>query len=458
MKNKAYFQTRHRWIFPFLFIIFACKNNEENLSFRTFEHTVSPKLQSTVPADKATISPLTETATLTFNKRVTVADIKKITLNGMPVSEFKESEDQKSIILKLDELDIATAYTLSIPKGTIKGIPGTLNMEDIELKFSITGHADIATEPVMPNASEQTKKVYEFLRNNYRSKIISSAMAGVNWNITEAERVKNWTGKYPAMTTFDYIHHYATWIDYTDIKIVEEWWNNNGLVSALWHWSVPKTTGSSDMAFYYTGKAGNGSATSFDITLALQEGSAENAILKKDMNTIADYLLLLQAKNIPVIWRPLHEGAGGWFWWGAKGASAYKQLWIMMFETFKNKGINNLIWVWTTEGNDHEWYPGNAYVDIIGRDIYNKKDVGALFREYKNIRRAYPNKIITLSECGNVADIEEQWNSEAKWSWFMPWYDNSSTGDSHKHADKTFWEKAFASDKVITRENMPNLK
>ena len=39
-----------------------------------------------------------------------------------------------------------------------------------------------------------------------------------------------------------------------------------------------------------------------------------------------------------------------------------------MFETFKSKGINNLIWVWTTETNDDTWYPGDEYVDIIGQN------------------------------------------------------------------------------------------
>lgn len=130
-----------------------------------------------------------------------------------------------------------------------------------------------------------------------------------------------------------------------------------------------------------------------------------------------------------------------------------------MFDTFKAKGINNLIWVWTTETGDESWYPGDAYVDIIGRDIYNNTDVSNLYSQYRSIRKLHQNKMVTLSECGNVANIVDQWNALAQWSWFMPWYDYDATDDSvHAHATKEFWTEAFNPDKVITRDLMPSLK
>lgn len=414
-------------------------------------------MQSTVPSSDATIDPLTETATLTFDKKVTVADLAKITLNGLPLTEYEEGEDGMSVILQLGDLEEAASYALSIPKGAIKGIPGVLNAEDIVVRFTTSGALEIEKNLVMPNASAQAKNVYAFLSENYRKKIISGTMAKVDWNTEDADRVYGWTGKYPAMNTFDFISHYGHWTNYNDISVVENWWNKNGLVSIMWHWNVPQSAGNSNMAFYYTGKGGGSPETSFDITLAVQDGTAENTIVKNDLNTIADYLLALQAKNIPVIWRPLHEASGGWFWWGGKGPDACKQLWIMMFETFKAKGINNLIWVWTTQIGDSDWYPGDAYVDIIGRDIYDKTDAVGLYQEYRDIRKAYPHKIVALSECGNVAGITEQWEAQAKWSWFMPWYDSSASGDLHRHADKEFWISAFANDYVISREDMPNL-
>ena len=52
----------------------------------------------------------------------------------------------------------------------------------------------------------------------------------------------------------------------------------------------------------------------------------------------------------------------------------------MMYDRFKEKGVNNVLWVWTAEGidpnnpeagDDSDWYPGDEYVDIIGTDCYH---------------------------------------------------------------------------------------
>jgi hypothetical protein len=60
--------------------------------------------------------------------------------------------------------------------------------------------------------------------------------------------------------------------------------------------------------------------TTFNLAAALANTSSENyALLVYDMDVIAWKLLVLQAYNIPVIWRPLHEADGGWSWWGAYG-------------------------------------------------------------------------------------------------------------------------------------------
>ena len=309
---------------------------------------------------------------------------------------------------------------------------------------------------VTSNAMSQTKKVYNFLKANYGKNIISGMMAVVSWNTDEADRIYRWTGKYPALNGFDFIHLNHTtpggWIDYDDISVIEDWWAQNGLVSIMWHWNVPVSKGNSECAFYTN-------YTSFDITKAVEEGTDENRIIRDDIDKIAGYLLALQAKGIPVIWRPLHEASGGWFWWGAKGPEPCKKLWIMMFEHFKAKGIKNLIWTWTTETNDEEWYPGDAYVDIIGRDLYNRNDLSSISVEFENIGNAHPNKMITLSECGNVAEIPAQWEGGARWSWFMPWYDYVATDVStHEFATKEFWINAFSFNNVITRDRMPSLK
>ena len=170
--------------------------------------------------------------------------------------------------------------------------------------------------------------------------------------------------------------------------------------------------------------------------------------MKSDLEKITPYLLQLQQAGIPVLWRPLHEAAGKWFWWGNGSAASYVKLWRTMYDFFKQKGINNLIWVWTSEGNDAAWYPGDEYVDIIGSDVYGKDGVAVsaeqMAERFNSLAYRYPTKMISLTECGTVTDIPAQWKGDAQWSSFMPWYGGT-------HATDDWWKAAMNSEDVITR-------
>lgn len=458
--KKSIFSIKALAIVSLMVGAISCSDIEDPAGTERYKE--APVLLSTLPASGGTASFLANSVNLIFDREVTVVDLESIIIsNDAEIESSSISGDTLTLIL--GGTDEKTDYTVTIPKGAIKGVPGLLNQEDITLSFKTDAAPAITANLVTANASTQAKNVYKYLVDNFRVKSISGAMARVNWNTDEADRVYRWTGKYPAINTFDFVHHYASpasWIDYSNTTVVENWWNNHGLVSIMWHWNVPKTAGSSEYGFNKVGSGTNGEGeTDFDVSKAVQEGTAENAIVKADLDIIAGYLLALQNKGIPVIWRPLHEASGTWFWWGAKDASSYKALWKLMFDTFKQKGLNNLIWVWTTETADSDWYPGDEYVDVIGRDIYNNHDVVKLYKDYLSIRKAYPTKVIALSECGNVSDIPDQWAKNAKWSWFMPWYDYNATDDSeNQHAGKEFWIRAFASDFVISRDKVPSLK
>jgi mannan endo-1,4-beta-mannosidase len=66
----------------------------------------------------------------------------------------------------------------------------------------------------------------------------------------------------------------------------------------------------------------------------------------KDIDTIAVQLKKLQSKGIPVLFRPLHEAEGGWFWWGAQGPEPCKKLWRILYQRLTHHHrINNLIWM-----------------------------------------------------------------------------------------------------------------
>lgn len=417
----------------------------------------SPVLVSSTPEHDAVDVKLGEvTINLTYDKNVFFAsknkDLLSISEDGSIVSADVVGSSP-TLVIVANCPSRGTTYKLSIPEGVVMG-PNEMPAPAIELSFTTQ---NLDAEPVNELTAE-AKKVYAFLQETYGNKTISGMMADVAWNTDESERVFRVTGKYPALNCYDYIHlnvsESENWIDYGDITPVTDWWNNGGLVAAMWHWNVPVSEGSGEVAFYKE-------QTSFDIDNVFTVGTWEYDVVNDDLEKIAGYLKRLKDSGIPVIWRPLHEAAGGWFWWG-KNADSYKKLWIKMFDFFKAQGLDNLIWVWTSETNDTDWYPGDQYVDIIGRDLYGNSASDCI-GQYNTIMSEYGNKMISLSECGSDIEanaqlglLSEQWNGGARWLWFMPWYDGDGTALSH--ASDEWWLDAMSCEFVITRDQLPSFK
>lgn len=332
-----------------------------------------------------------------------------------------------------------------------------------------------------PDATEATRQIYDLLRDCYGNRSISCSMAEVNWNHKEAEYVKAWTGKYPAMNGYDYIHLTYDWEPYGDISPVKEWWDMGGLVTICWHWRAPdseavweayKRDNNDNTVFEGFYAPGGGSpSTTFSPANAVVDGTWENEFVWSDIEKVGQRLKLLQDEGIVVIWRPFHEAAGNstiysdgkaWFWWGADGAAPCVTLWKMMYDYFREIGLNNLIWVWTSQTKDGAWYPGDDYVDMIGRDLYNYKTSDASYN-FDYLTAYYPHKMIALSECGYSGGtspyISEQWEVGAKWSFAMPWYHYGyKLGGNHQYANKDWWQDWFGLDHAITMEEMKALK
>lgn len=341
--------------------------------------------------------------------------------------------------------------------------------------FDIYHASDISNVTLVDNAAtDAAKQLYKYLWLNYGVKTLSSVIADVNWNHREADRIYQATGKYPAINGYDFQHIYVPenngWIDYNDITPVTEWTTAGGLVSLMWHFNVPTSQNAT------IGKDGSGvtvrpDETTFKASNALISGTWENEWFYAQIDKVASVMLKLQDAGIAALWRPFHEAAGNatatsyagkaWFWWGADGAETFKQLWTAFYDRLREKGVHNLIYVWTSQnyngnsasyGNDSNWYPGDAYVDIIARDLYGST-ASQNEQEYRELTARYPHKMITLAECGNnsgsnFAEIADAWNAGARWLWFMPWY-----GDSTMPSN-AWWSNALSQSFVITRDQV----
>ena len=314
--------------------------------------------------------------------------------------------------------------------------------------------------------SREAQALFDYLNSINGKKMLSGVMANVNWNTNEAQWVYRHTGRWPAMNCFDYIHHMSSqpggWIDYSNTQVVEDWHSAGGIVSIMWHWNVPaKENGK--YAFY-------SKETDFDVRKIFDEKSAEYALMLKDIDQIASYLKLLRDKRIPVIWRPLHEAGGMWFWWG-KDIEACRHLWRVMYQRFADAGLDNLLWAFTPAAawqqpfeEGMKLYPGDEYVDIVGYDIYNVESAQACHDDYYQLLcRQCPGKLVALTECGHVAMISSQWQAGAKWLFFMPWYDYGRTANlssqaflspEHGNASVSWWQDAWAQDFVLSRDQV----
>ena len=440
---------KYKLILVFLLVLFySCKNSNDSIP-----ETSAPELISSTPANDATDVPIyTKEIVLIFNENVTLKSGYEITLNGVALTDVRPGV-QKDLRIILPELQEGTIYKLTIPANTIKGPTGVYIPTEIKLTFT-------TYTPPARTFSPEAQNVMNFLKQTYGIKTISGTMANVNWNTDEADWVYAQTEKYPALNCFDFIHHIfspSNWIDYSNTSVVENWWKAGGLVAAMWHWNVPANSGISDQyAFYYGSKSDQ---TLFDVSKISDENSEEYRLMIKDIDTISGYLNILKSKGIPVIWRPLHEAAGGWFWWGAKGVAPFKSLWKLMFERMTHyHHLDNLIWVWTSEGNDPDWYPGDEYVDIVGRDLYPTTNVhDSQLTEFNKVKAIISNrKMIALTECGGIPDPDLMFEKGDTWLWFMPWYGSHTRDDSHNGA--AYWRTVMNNSHVITRDQMPDLK
>ena len=343
---------------------------------------------------------------------------------------------------------------LKLPAGLnaleIQKNHGMINIDYLRLEaIKPSSRFDITETLVTPDPDPNAARLYQFLRDTYGRKIISGVMTlgsmdMVNW-------LKTNTGKEPALVGLDFMHSGRNYDWYNDEEPVDDartYYHRNGIPAICWHWRDP----SRNTEEFYTEK------TNFDVSKILDTTSPEYAAMISDIDYISGLLKILNDENIPVLWRPLHEAAGGWFWWGAKGAEPCKKLYQIMWDRMVNHhGLKNLIWMWTREPNDDAWYPGDEYVDIVGRDIYRDGDHSSQFAEFADMNIRYgQKKMITISESGSFPDVDNLLKDGAGWLYYMPWYGKYTTESTYNSL--ALWKKMFAHSYVITLNEMPDLQ
>jgi mannan endo-1,4-beta-mannosidase len=143
------------------------------------------------------------------------------------------------------------------------------------------------------------------------------------------------------------------------------YWRAGGLVALNLHMSNPTTGGPVH------------DLSGLDAAGLLRPGTPTHSALMASLRQVAAGLKELQAAGVVVIFRPFHENGGNWFWWGSGFKLTSDQvvaLWRTTYDYLENdQGIHNLVWLFESGQPDVDVtsnYPGDAYVDIVGQDVY----------------------------------------------------------------------------------------
>ena len=362
---------------------------------------------------------------------------------------------------------------------------GYVNLDYIELTEYEASPWSISPKPVTPEPTESAQKLYNFLLENFGKHVISGVMTDRPFENdgkytpqdfstqTELKYIHEASGKNVVLVGFDFMHSSGKnseelWFQgytHASLEMAKAVWKAGGIPQFNWHWKDPMH----EVEAFYTKSSGNTPYTEFSITKAYDEStdkwkteSDEYKAIMRDMEMIADSLLTLQKEGVAVLWRPLHEASGKWFWWGTDGAKPCVALYKLMFDLFVNKkGLHNLIWVWTTdEATDAlDWYPGDEYVDVVGRDYYyypRESNHSSLVGSFETVKEMFGGrKIVTLSENGSVPYPDEMKADGANWSWFMPWYGDYAMESWANDNNKESWKTVMNNEYTLTLEDMP---
>lgn len=304
-------------------------------------------------------------------------------------------------------------------------------------------------QPANPNATPEAKKVYSYLQSVLGKRTLSGhhGMYG-NMEQRDLGYITETTGKTPAVLELEggiFAKRFSE--DWAEIQtgLVQDaiaHWKENGLVALCWHWGNP----------FDENNTYQGTKKKFDIEAAMKDGTPEHEAMIKDLDVMAGILKELQDANVPVLFRPLHEICGGWFWWSMQGEETAEELWRYIFTYFtKHHQLNNVLWVYSYS---HEmrmsWFPGLEYMDIVGVDIYKKGQEDKI-KNYELMKTVAPYKPIALSECENIPDPDVMNEQGFLWNWFSTWHSRHI-----RMNEPEYLKKVYNHELVITRDELPN--
>ena len=341
-------------------------------------------------------------------------------------------------------------------------------------------------------ATPETVALWNYLKSVYGQKMLTGCWTESQFGGND--NVERCSGETPAIWGQDMNSWYRS---RTDQNWINTWSSNiqgfktahkrGQILQVNWHWQMP----SSKVNGAYTRDAWGKDAAGNVQMMTTQQWNdivtpgttLYNAMIEDIDYHIVNFLKKIvndKGKPIPIIFRPLHEIDGGWFWWTCttdptKTAKLFK---IMLDRIINYHGVHNLIWVYNpgVVCNGGSWppyqtselprrkafYPGDAFCDITGIDLYDFDPVvrgtyantGKTYRDAFNMMKAIaPSKMIALCEAEGLPDPAKCFTDPkyAPWLYCLPWFSDQYTDNTAgANRDLCAWNKVqFKSSYVI---------
>lgn len=409
---------------------------------------------------------------ISFNIAAESDALCSVSLNGRKLTTFKTDSSGKFTQVTLRGVFLVKGLS------SIEVTPDGKNVciDYLKLTNSTTlkdGDYSADGELSNENAADAAKELMSFLTENYGKYIITGQYAADNDN-SELDLIYRTTGKYPVIRFSNLTVPRGSFDEsFKTINAAADWYRSGGISCVSWYWNSPsqKSSIKTDECDFSLKNA----VTDKEIAMLSQEEirglyaegdiSGECYSLILDIDNIAGQLTSLKNKGVPVLWRPLPEGSGSWYWWGADGTEPYKWLWDLLYARLTNYfELDNLIWIWNGQSRDS--LVDKSTFDIAALDLYieSEKDYGGRFYEKFAATRKFlgSDKLIAISECGSVPDVDGAFRDNAVWSFFGLWFgkyiENENGELSEEFTSREALIHAYNSDGSLTLDEYRKLR
>lgn len=310
-----------------------------------------------------------------------------------------------------------------------------------------------------PKATPQAKALFRFLQSEQGMGTLSGQYTGRDCRFT-----KKLTGKLPAIRGGDFMEYSLSRLargsnPHHEVTRMIAAGKRGQIITMSWHWNAPDhlinkmitdSNGRQINALWYKGFYTN--ASTFNLKTVLDHPSSHDyQLLVADLDHTAGLLKRFATAHIPILWRPLHEAEGGWFWWGAQGPQPCIKLYLLERQIFINQyHLHNLVWVWNSLSR--KWYPGDKNVDVIAADLYPGNKDSLCASAWARLKKNFPNKhVFAIGEFGGVPDIPAMRAAGEHWAYFVSW----SGGNGPRGMPANVVRKIYQSPNVVNANALP---